>query len=396
MNEADARIEIPDDGTNVIDAMTNEGDDRLDVIDAMPRRTAERTAPPAKGSEVVDDVIDRMDDRISQSVSRILSNGASHEGMDRPRPPYHPDAMPYREPPTEGHEPQTPSWPPTPRPPLSKATYWSGYSVALLLPILLAGVLAIDAMPATDDAARQPLLLGATALLAWGFGAFLGLHLWARVAGASWNKANTMAVRLMGEGQPEKAIAVLDEMLPRTRLFPVAYSLYLWNRGIATGQTGRFDEARAILTGVHAAHWFDRRLFKHFVPAVMVSLGKVEALAGHLDAAERWSREANAKLASASSATALPLAVLLAARRGKLDEAEALCASQWTAAEATLPARDVKLLRVLRAFVASRRAGVDRAEVDQWLAGAKPVPAGMFDYVGAAWPEFQAFARAEL
>jgi len=49
MNERDAGIDIDDDGTNVIDAMTKERDDRLDVIDAMPETPARPTDPPAKG-----------------------------------------------------------------------------------------------------------------------------------------------------------------------------------------------------------------------------------------------------------------------------------------------------------------------------------------------------------
>jgi hypothetical protein len=93
---------------------------------------------------------------------------------------------------------------------------------------------------------------------------------------------------------------------------------------------------------------------------------------------------------------ALPLDVMIAARRGRLDDAEALCQAHWRAAEATLAARDVKLLRVLRAFVASRREPCDRAVVDGWLAGAKPVPPGMFAYLGVSWPEFAAFEQAEL
>jgi hypothetical protein len=48
MNETDAGIEISDDGTKVIDAVTNEDDDRLDVIDAMNEEPAEPTDQPAK------------------------------------------------------------------------------------------------------------------------------------------------------------------------------------------------------------------------------------------------------------------------------------------------------------------------------------------------------------
>jgi hypothetical protein len=304
--------------------------------------------------------------------------------------------MAYREPPPEEPAPPSRSTGARPRPPLSKGNYWAGYTLAIVGPVLLGAAFFVEALSADDADARRTLLRMAGVLYVWGVGATLGLRLWARRAGVEWNKSNAQAVRLIGEGRPDEAAVILDGVLRRSRLFPVAYSLYLWNRAVADTRRGRFSDARALCTSVLAARWFERRLFRHYVPAVKISLGLVEALAGDLDAAERWRREAHALLTSESSNAALPLDVLVATRRGQLDEAEALLRARWTAAEASLPARDMKLLRVLRAFIASRRTAVDRSEVDQWLAGARPVPKGMFDYVGTAWPEFAAFARAEL
>lgn len=287
---------------------------------------------------------------------------------------------------------------PLPKPPLTKGAYWTGYVVLTILPLVLAAALFMDGMEslAEDDSMRAPLFAAAFVCFVWSIGAVVVLRTWGRIAGKTWSARNNAAVRLIGEGKPDEAIAILDEILARSRVFPVAYSLYLWNRGIALVRMGRFVEARAAIASVQRTNWLDRPGFNHFVPAVMVSMGNIEALEGHFDAAEQWRRSAHAKLASSSSVAALPLDVLLAARRGEVDRAEALCESQWTAAEAALTARDMKLLRVLRAYVASRRAGSDRRQVEQWLAGAKPVPPGMFDYLGTAWPEFEAFARDEL
>lgn len=287
---------------------------------------------------------------------------------------------------------------PLPKPPLTKGAYWTGYVVLTIFPIVLSGILYVDAMSSEGavDPMRGPLYAAAGLCLVWSLGGLVLMRTWGRVAGKKWSARNNAAVRLIGEGKPDEAVAILDEILAKSRVFPVAYSLYLWNRGIALVRLGRFVEARAAIASVQRTNWLERPGFNQFVPAVMVSLGNLEALEGNLDAAEQWRRSAHAKLASSSSVAALPLDVLLAARRGELDRAEALCESQWTAAEAALTARDMKLLRVLRAYVASRRAPGDRREMDQWLAGAKPIPAGMFDYLGTAWPEFDAFARDEL
>jgi hypothetical protein len=287
---------------------------------------------------------------------------------------------------------------PLPKAPLTKGAYWVSYVVLIILPLVLAGVLFECALMSAGPAeSMQGMLFAAAGVcFVWSMVALVGLRAWGQVAGKKWSARNNVAVRLIGEGKPDEAIAILDEILAKCRIFPVAHSLYLWNRGIALMRLGRFIEARAAIASVQATNWLDRPRFNHFVPAVMVSMGNLEALEGNLDAAEQWRRSAHAKLTSSSSVAALPLDVLLAARRGEFDRAEALCEAQWTAAEAALTARDMKLLRVLRAYVANRRASADRREVDQWLAGAKPIPAGMFDYLGTAWPEFEVFASEDL
>ena len=294
-------------------------------------------------------------------------------------------------------EPASPIAPPSeeisrlPRPPMTKSAYWTTYTVLLVVPLLVGIALQVEAAVSAGA-----LMWLAAIFYLWGIGGMAGWKIYARRVGVAWATANTQATRLIGEGEPEKAIVILDELVAKSRAFPVAYSLYLWNRAVAATRSGRFDDARTMLLGVHATKWFERPIFKNFVPGVMISLGTVEALAGNLDEAESWQRRAHGRLTSASGIAALPLDVVIAARRGKLDEAEALCQSHWAAAEAALLARDVKLLRVLRAFVASRRAPEHHASVDAWLAGAKPMRAGAFAYVGAAWPEFAEFERAAL
>jgi hypothetical protein len=236
----------------------------------------------------------------------------------------------------------------------------------------------------------------AAAACVWGLGGLVGWLLYARHVGRAWSQENVEAVRWIGEGEPGKAAAILDRLLAKSRAFPVAYSLFLLNRGIAATRMGELTEARAMLGAVQGTNWLERRKFRHLVPTVMISLGKVEALAGKLDDAESWQRRARARLTSASAPISLTLDVLIAARRGRWSEAEALCEATWKAAEASLSAREMKLLRVLRGFIASVRAPGDATTLGMWLAGAKPVPFGMFAYVGAAWPEFAAFEQAEL
>jgi len=70
MDEGDAGIEIHDDRTNVIDAMTKEHDDRLDVVDPTPEKPARPTDPSAKEGEVPDEPIDRAEGRTNVSGNR--------------------------------------------------------------------------------------------------------------------------------------------------------------------------------------------------------------------------------------------------------------------------------------------------------------------------------------
>jgi hypothetical protein len=296
----------------------------------------------------------------------------------------------YREPPV----PSTPPAPPPsrlPRPPLTKSVYWTSYCTLLILPLVVAAVVQFVTMSVSRDLVYFCVPL----YLTWMVG-FVAWSVVARRRSKAWNKTNGEAVRLIGEGEPLKAAALLDDVLARSRPFAVVHSLYLWNRALAGTRLGHFAEARVMLRSILATDWFSCTAYAPFVPSVMISLGTVEALAGRLEEAESWQRKAKAKLLASSAPIDLALGLLVAARRGTLDDAEALCQANWGAAEATLSAREMKLLRVLRAFVAHLRAPEQHALVDTWLAGVKPVPNRMFAYLGAEWPEFAVFEQAEL
>ncbi len=224
-------------------------------------------------------------------------------------------------------------------------------------------------------------------------GSLLGYLLFGVLAGKMWRVESNAAIRSLNDGDPAAAVRTLDALLARCRPYPAAYSVYLMNRGIAALRLGHLDEARAIFESIRHAGWFELRKLRRLLPNLLVDLGYVEALAGNLDAAEECQRRAHAMLVS-PAITALILDVTIAARRGRLDDAEALMQSKWLAFESSASAIAMKKLRVLRAFVASVRG--DRAAVASWLEGVKPLQKGRFSYVGLQWPEFAAFEAAEL
>jgi hypothetical protein len=226
----------------------------------------------------------------------------------------------------------------------------------------------------------------------------VGVLLWVvhvRRGAAVAARPNLQAVQLIGEGQPAEAARVLDDLLQTSRAWPWLYSIHLFNRGVAATRMGRFADARAMLGAVHAARWLEAPKYLPLLGGLLCERALLEALAGELPAAETWQRHAHQRLLS-PAVSALTLDVVIATRRGKLDDAEALLQSKWAAAEATLPARDMKRLRVLRAFVSSLRAPDNRAAIDGWLAGVKPLPKEYLAYLATQWPEFAAFERVEL
>lgn len=287
--------------------------------------------------------------------------------------------MPYREP----LPPDAVPAPVLPRPPMAVRT-GNLYVLLAVFPLPVAFLLALESQVEVAVVIVAVWLLAASA---WVFSL--------RRSAKGDNAANLQAVTLIREGEPRKAAVILDALLARSFANPARYSLYLLNRGVAALEMGNLADARAMLCGVQQRVVWLEKAFPPFVPVLLEALGRTEALAGDLDAAEKWQGETRARLVS-GSVTALQLDVIIAARRGRLDDAEALLQLNWNAAEGRMTAPAMKLVRVLRAFVANRRTPDDDGAVEVWLAGVRPVRGGMFTYLGTQWPDFAAFERKYL
>jgi hypothetical protein len=131
-----------------------------------------------------------------------------------------------------------------------------------------------------------------------------------------------------------------------------------------------------------------------------VNLAFAHALAGQLEAAERWCAEARTRIAKNRDdrleyASRLCLAeATVALRRGRVAEAGELLEKNWSTIREVLNANTVRAAEILRAFV-EVGGGVRQSNTStERLIRVEPVLPGEFAFLGVQWPEMDAFLAA--
>jgi hypothetical protein len=130
-------------------------------------------------------------------------------------------------------------------------------------------------------------------------------------------------------------------------------------------------------------------------------LGWANVLAGDLDTAQRWIDESRRRLAKShgdgrlGGASMLNLAeAALSMRRGHAEEGVALLDKNWLLLRESSSGNRMRTLEVVRAF--GEAGGGVRAYnvVSERLVRVQPALPGEFAFLGAKWPEMQAFLAA--
>jgi len=129
-----------------------------------------------------------------------------------------------------------------------------------------------------------------------------------------------------------------------------------------------------------------------------IQLGVCLLLSGDLAAGEAWLAEADARASETMSSRLLAdhqlvfARALFDCRRGAQGEAARNLQSRWRELEASLTGEAIRPLRILHAFaIASSSGPRESAQVDQLLQPLRNGQAGEFAWLGARWPEMQAF-----
>jgi hypothetical protein len=193
--------------------------------------------------------------------------------------------------------------------------------------------------------------------------------------------ANAQTTALLAEGRLDEAAAATDATLDAARSVPPIHCILLVQRAQLFLREGDAQRSFALLDAVRASRWLDDARLAQGGASLASALAMTELARGNLDDAERWQREAHARIKKADEIQLLPLDALMDARRGRLAEAATRIDEAWDAAAESLAPRAVDLLRLVRAFVADA-SGESRDAGDADAA-----------YLTAKWPELRAFVE---
>lgn len=131
-----------------------------------------------------------------------------------------------------------------------------------------------------------------------------------------------------------------------------------------------------------------------------VHLALAHALAGELEAAERWASETRARITKSKDdrleyAARLCLAeTVVRLRRGQPAEALALLERNWTTMREVLNGNTMRVAEVLSAFAEAARGVRQSNTMAERLLRVEPVLPGDFAFLGVKWPEMQTFLDA--
>ena len=199
----------------------------------------------------------------------------------------------------------------------------------------------------------------------------------------------------VAEGQLERAASIFRDLAQRyrsklsyesdARLSLAGVLVLQGNLAGALEETLRVERRPGLL-------WADN---SRLIAAIL--LGKLHALRGDLAAADPWCGEARKRLArSPHNLTAAALLRVSEAftwsRQGRLDEVETTLARDAATLDNILVVSAMRDVWLLRAFAASRRAGVrGPGDTHQFLDLARSQSRGAYDHLAVEWPELKLF-----
>ena len=201
---------------------------------------------------------------------------------------------------------------------------------------------------------------------------------------------------LLLAGELERATADLDALCREARWVPTYHALFVFFRGVAELDAGHDRRALAIFESVRDSGWFGRRGFLGGYRGVLH--GNIAVAHAMLDAPDEASAalaRAHEELPAARRGTLIVVDVIVHARAGRYGAALSRLEADFEHAERLLPARRIRLLRVLQAFCERASGGAEyRTAATPTIASEavrdKLLRAAL-DRYAARWPELRAF-----
>ena len=228
-----------------------------------------------------------------------------------------------------------------------------------------------------------------------GGGLFFGGIAWLVRRGRRFPQQLGDSVAAYQQGDLARADELLRAMA-RTYRFPeLRRAQVRYTQGLVALRRGELDRAIDLFGDLaKGSQLLKVREYAEWVPA---HLAIAMTLRGDLDVAERWLEETRRSRVSHSRMVFVAEALLLS-RKGEHEAVQRLLEDGWREAEGALSGDWLRILRLLRAFAASRVAGPrGEGEAHELLRALRPVRPGEFAYLGRSWPDLGTFlALAEL
>lgn len=200
----------------------------------------------------------------------------------------------------------------------------------------------------------------------------------------------------------ERRFGAALDVFTRTQAAYAKQAAYEGAASISLGNAqlwaGRLDEAISTFATIERKRAV---LFSSSIRTLAaVHLTLAQALAGQLDASERWASETRSRIAKNrddridyAARLCLAEAVVLL-RRGRAEDASALLERNWTIMREILNGNTMRAAEVLSAFAESTRGVRQSNTMAERLLRVEPTLPGDFAFLGVKWPEMQAFLDA--
>jgi hypothetical protein len=213
-----------------------------------------------------------------------------------------------------------------------------------------------------------------------------------------FNLSQERARIALAEGRAREAIDAFVRLAASHARRPAYETGALLSLAQAQLWAGAIDDAIATLVRVERA----RRVLgaSHVRTLAAAHLAFAYALAGQLDAADRWVREARARVAKNRDDRLVVGAHLrlaeatIAIRQGDAARGATLLDERWSVLREALSARTMRVVEVVRALAEAGGGVREYHRVGERLVRIEPTTPGEMAFLGARWPEMHAFLAA--
>lgn len=207
-----------------------------------------------------------------------------------------------------------------------------------------------------------------------------------------WARRTEDGLWLMTTARFAAAGRLFEELIDESQDAPAQHAVFVLHRAKTYLRQGSIDQALALLHTVNEWGGLPPGAER---TDLFASLAVAHTLRGDLDEARSWQRLAVKGKRARDRGALLLCEAMLEARSGHYREVSDMISEAWPEAERVAPAADLRILRILRAFVASRLdASTPRTkEVETILEDARSLRVDQLAYLRSSWPELDAFLR---